>query len=74
MVVESELRERQLAELADGVRLAGGDDVIVRLGLLQHQLHGLDVILGVAPVALRVEIAEAQLVGQAELDPGDAGW
>ena len=34
------------------VRLAGGDHEVVRLVLLQHQPHRLDVVLRVAPVAL----------------------
>ncbi len=48
-------------ELAHRVRLAGGDDVVVRLVLLEHQPHRLDVVAGVAPVALRVEVAEVEL-------------
>ena len=66
------MAERDLAELAHRVGLAGRDDVVVGLVLLQHQPHGLDVVAGEAPVALGVEVAEPQLVGQAELDPGHA--
>ena len=40
------------------VRLAGRDHVVVGLVLLEHQPHRLDVVLGVAPVALGVEVAE----------------
>ena len=54
------------------MRLAGGDHVVVGLVLLEHQPHGLDVVLGVAPVALGVEVAERELVLQAELDGGRA--
>ena len=42
------------------------------LVLLQHQPHGLDVVAGEAPVALGVEVAEAQLGVEAELDAGHA--
>src|SRR5215208_4720613 len=48
--VEPYRGERQLADLADGVRLARGDDEFVRLTLLQHQAHRPDVILRVPPV------------------------
>ena len=60
--------ERQFAELADGVGLAGGDDVVVRLIGLQHELHGADVARGVAPVALRVEVSEVETILETGLD------
>src|ERR687893_3087684 len=69
--VEAHALERELAELPHRVGLAGGDDVVVGRVLLQHQPHGLDVVARVAPVALGVEVAEPQLVRQAELDLGD---
>ncbi len=50
----------------------GGDDVIVRRVLLQHQPHRLDIVARVAPVALGVDVAEPQLAGEAKLDAGDA--
>ena len=70
--VEPDVAEGELAELPHRVGLAGGDHVVVGLVLLEHQPHGLDVVAGEAPVALGVEVAEAQLVGQAELDAGHA--
>ena len=70
--VEADVPERQLHELADAVRLAGGDHEVVRLVLLEHQPHRLDVVPGVAPVALRVEVAERQLALKPELDRGGA--
>ena len=60
--VEADGLEGQAAELADLVRLAGRDDVVAGLVLLQHQPHGADVVGGVAPVTLRVEVAERQLL------------
>ena len=63
-------RERDVDQLADRVGLAGGHDVVVADRLLQHQPHRLDVVAREAPVALGVEVAEHQLVLQAERDPG----
>ena len=70
LVVEVELREDLLGEFADRMGLSGGDDVIVGPVLLEHQPHRLDVVPGEAPVALRLEIAEVELLLEAELDPG----
>ena len=64
--------ERELAELPHRVRLAGRDHVVVRLVLLEHQPHRLDVVARIAPVALGVQVAEAELVGQPQLDPRHA--
>ena len=55
------------------MRLAGRDHVVDRrVVLLQHQPHRAHVVAGEAPVALRVEVAEAELVRQPELDARDA--
>jgi hypothetical protein len=61
--------EGDLAHLAYGHGAAGGDDVVVGLVLLQHQPHGADVVAGVAPVALDVDVAEPQLADQPAFDP-----
>ena len=71
-VVQADMVEGELAEVADAVRPAGGDHVVVAGLLLQHQVHGADVVAGVTPVALGIEVAEGEMVGQAELDAGDA--
>ena len=42
--LEARQPEGDLAQLAHGVRLAGGDDVVVGLVLLEHEPHGLDVV------------------------------
>ena len=47
------------------VLLAGGDDEVLRLVLLQHQPLRLDVVAGMAPVAQGVEVAEVQAVLEA---------
>ena len=52
--------ERQLAELADGMRLAGGDHEVLRRVGLQHQPHRLDEVPGEAPIAARVEVPQHQ--------------
>jgi hypothetical protein len=51
-----------LAELADGVHLAGGADVIVGGVLLKDAPHHLGVFGGVTPVTLGVEIAEDEVL------------
>jgi hypothetical protein len=53
------------------VRLASGDDEIVRLILLQHLPHRLDEFGRVAPVAPRVEIAKVQAVLNTRFDTCD---
>src|SRR5262252_1724387 len=73
--VELERAERDVQHLAHAVRLAGGDDVIVGLVVLQHHPHRLDVVAREAPVALGVQVAEVQLllqpVANAGGGPGD---
>jgi hypothetical protein len=69
-VVDADPGEREGEELADRVRLPGGDDVVVGLLLLEHQPHRLDVVTGEAPVALGVEVAEHDVLLRAEVDAG----
>src|SRR5688500_8247402 len=72
-VVQSDLRERELAEFTHGVRLAGGQHVIVRYRLLQHQMHAPYIIRCVPPVAPRVQVAEPQLVREPQFDTRHGG-
>ena len=65
-------RRRSRHELADRVRLAGGDHEVVRLVLLEHQPHRLDVLRRVAPVAPRVEVARGTASPAAGQDGRDA--
>ena len=58
--VEPRVLARDLHQLADGMAHAGGDDVVVRLVLLEHQPHRAHVVAGESPVAPRVEVAEAE--------------
>ena len=41
---------------------ACGNDKVVRLGLLQDEPHALDIVLGIAPVAQGVQVAQIQFV------------
>ena len=68
--VDAGLLEGQGAELADGVHLARGDDEVLGSGVLQDEPHALYVVLGIAPVAAGVQVAQVELVLQA---PDDAG-
>ena len=70
--VEADVGEGGRDEALDRVRLARGDDVVVGRLLLQHQPHRLDVVAGEAPVALGVQVADAQLLLHPELDAGHA--
>src|SRR5204863_1729305 len=55
-------------EIADTALHASRDDEVLRRRQLEHQPLRAHEILGVAPVALRVEIADVQAVLQAERD------
>ena len=59
-------------EVAHAMRPARRDHVIVGLVLLEHQPHRAHVVAGKAPIAMGVEISEAQLLRQPELDARDA--
>ncbi|MCY1246992.1 hypothetical protein D9M72_602740 [compost metagenome] len=58
------------AHLAHGGGDAGGYHEVIGLVLLQHQPHGFDVVPGKAPVALGVDVAQAQFLLLALLDAG----
>src|SRR5262249_4981976 len=62
--LHAELVRRALHELAHAVLLAGGDDEVLRLRLLQDAPLRLDEVARVAPVAPRVEVAEIQALLQ----------
>jgi len=68
--VEAEEGEAFFDPLADGVGFAGGDDEVLGFFLLEHEVHGFDVITCEAPVAFGVEVAHEEFVLQAELDAG----
>ena len=51
--------------------LTGGNNIVIGVILLEHEPHGFDILLGVAPVALGVEVAEVEVFLFAEFDGGD---
>ena len=67
---DADIVEGEVGKLADAVLYARGDDVVLGLARLEDEPHTLDVVLGVAPVAEGVEVAEVEFVLQAL---GDAG-
>ena len=67
---DADIVEGELGKLADAVLHARGDDVVLGLARLEDEPHTLDVVLGVAPVAEGVQVAEVEFVLQAL---GDAG-
>ncbi len=62
--------EGDLDQAVDRVGDAGGDHVVLGALLLEHPPHRLDVVAGEAPVAAGVEVAQRQVLAQAELDAG----
>src|SRR5947207_8265393 len=66
--VEPDVRERALDELAHGMALPGCNDVVAGLVLLQHQPHRLHVVAGIPPVATGIEIAQDELLLEAQRD------
>src|ERR1700677_2385142 len=59
-----------LNEFAHTVLLASGDDIVLRLLLLQHQPLHLNIVAGVAPVAQGTEVAEVKLLLESSLYAG----
>jgi len=68
---ETDVGESEFEEFSDGMGFAGGDDIIVGGGLLEHEPHGLDVFFGVAPVAFGVEVTEVEFGLESGADVGD---
>src|SRR5215217_2448126 len=66
--VEPHMAERSLHQVPHAVSLAGSDHVVLGSGLLQHPPHRVHVIPGKAPIAASVEVAERDLLRNAELD------
>src|SRR5712671_172411 len=60
--------KRELDQMTDAMRQAGGDYVVFRHVLLQHQPHRTNIIAGKTPVALDVEITHAKFVLQPEFN------
>ena len=67
---DTDIVEGELGKLADAMLHARGNDVVLGLARLEDEPHTLDVVLGVAPVAKGVEVAEVEFVLQALGDTG----
>ncbi len=65
--------EGTLDELANGVGLSGGQDVVVGLLLLEHAPHTLNVVAGMAPITLGVDVSEVEALVNSLVDAGDGG-
>jgi hypothetical protein len=61
--IEARIGEGFLKKLPDGVRLAGADDIVIRLILLDDVPNGFYVFGSVAPIAASIEVAEVESVG-----------
>ena len=61
LVLQVHAFERDAAHFAHRRSHAGGDHIVVGLVLLQHQPHRFDIVAGVSPVALGVDVAQPQL-------------
>ncbi len=56
---QTHMAERDLQQITDRVRFAGGEYIVIRPALLQHQPHRMNVVLRIAPVASGIQISEA---------------
>src|SRR5438552_17743183 len=68
--VEIDVAESFVEKVPDRMGLAGRDNVIVRLFLLEHQPDRFHIIGGVAPIAFRIQITEEELFLKSQLDSG----
>src|SRR5215470_5738735 len=67
-VVDAYVREGRSNEVTNTMRRTGGNHVILRRILLEHEPHGLNVVSCKAPIAFRIQVAQYQLILQALLD------
>mmetsp|Transcript_17848 Transcript_17848/g.51095 ORF Transcript_17848/g.51095 Transcript_17848/m.51095 type:complete len:388 (-) Transcript_17848:52-1215(-) len=65
--------EGTLDEFTNGMGLSGGQDVVIGLILLKHAPHTLDVVAGMAPITLGVDVSEVEALVDALMDAGDGG-
>ena len=67
---QSDMAERRLHQVLDRVTDAGRNHEIAGRLLLQHRPHRTHVVSGESPIAVRVEIAQGQMLSETELDAG----
>ncbi len=60
MEITNHIRKCQFTKFAHAVRCSAGDDIVIWLRLLQHQVHCAHVILRVAPVASSIQVPETE--------------
>lgn len=58
--IQTRISESLLDEFLNGVRLAGAEDEVIGLILLEDAPNGLDVFGGVTPIAVSIEIPKVQ--------------
>ena len=56
----ADMSKGMLDEFPHRMRFAGRQDIIVGLVLLKDAPHSFDIVAGVAPIALGIEVAEVQ--------------
>ena len=67
-IIESRFGKSEFTKFTNAVCLSCGDDEILRLLLLKHQMHGADIVRGVSPVPSGVQVPEPQLRLKPKLD------
>ena len=70
--IQFQVFEDVIQKLAAGVGPARGDHIVVGLLLLEHQPHGFDVFLGIAPITLGIQIAQFQRFLLSKMDFGNS--
>ena len=60
--LDAGVMEGQGSKFADGVLYTGGDHEVFRLVVLKYEPHALHIVLGIAPIAEGVEVAEVEAV------------
>ena len=68
--LNTSVTEGELGELAHGVLHTGGDDKVLGTVVLQYEPHALHIVLGIAPVAEGVKVAQVEALLQALADAG----
>lgn len=68
--VEIDRGESDFDDVVHRMQVSGGENIVVRSGVLERQPHAMHVIASVAPVALGAGVAQRQFGLPAGLDGG----
>lgn len=68
---DTDMSESLLDEFTNGVGLSSSENEIIRFVLLKHSPHSLDVVTGVSPITLGVQVTEVEALLLTERDFGD---